>query len=212
MSVCTLLGTFSTYPTQARHLFRKKIPRGSRKKILLRLPRFRLPIVDDQCCSYSIKVLIFPIYLRLSHTMSTLKKCSCSWPECAWMSEQIDLFADDKHPWRGEYVTWRQRDLCSKTICQKMLFLASACKHVVGVADAYKKPGKKGYIYKKEISLAPHHFPVAIHEHKTTHKFKQGVLVTVKHNMTNFENDFAMRNIAAKEGLDRVKEDCNCVE
>ena len=33
--------------------------------------------------------------------MSIHKKGSCSWPECAWISEQIDLFAGDKRAVSG---------------------------------------------------------------------------------------------------------------
>ena len=37
--------------------------------------------------------------------MSISKKCSCSWPKCAWILEQIDLFADDKRAVSGNEIS-----------------------------------------------------------------------------------------------------------
>ena len=109
--------------------------------------------------------------------MTEREVCNCNWVDCAWISEQIALHAPDKHAWRGSWHSWRQRVNSPSTMCEKMLFLASSCHHVDGIEDFLQSGGKSSKNgergIKKELKLAPHHYPTAIYEYMEIMKFKK---------------------------------------
>jgi len=69
---------------------------------------------------------------------------------------------------------WQQRKLTLQTMCNKMLFLAAACKHIPGIETAFKENGRVfkdgSREYEREIVIAQHHFPVAVYQYLATKK------------------------------------------
>lgn len=124
-------------------------------------------------------------------------KCNCSWPECDWLSEQIEKHAPEGHVWKGNRHRWKETRLSKRTMFERMLFLAAMCKHVPGIEESFKNSGRGSN--RKEIVLARHHFPTVVYDFLGTRR----ITTLVKEGQMDFlvERDASMR----------LSEECNRV-
>jgi hypothetical protein len=131
-------------------------------------------------------------------------KCDCKWKECASITASIANDFPPKHPWKGFFITWQERKLDETELpfrIERMLLLAAACKHVTGVLENFRddEPGK----YKTNITIARHHYPVALCAYLNNHKPKR---------LTQFLKRTSIATISGNDTTqNRLQEDCNRV-